>query len=306
MRLLLVDGHYYLYRSFFAIRGLRNSRGEPTNAIFGFLKALRKMLADTKPDRAAVVWDRGLPARRVELQPAYKQNRDEMPDELRPQEDWLQEKVPLLGVASLWVQNTEADDLIASYAAAARRDGADVVVATNDKDILQIVDGSTHIYSTAKADAGDSPFALLGPAEVAAKWGVPAARIADVLALTGDSSDNIPGVPGIGEKTAAALINAHGTVGEILANPAVVANAKLREKIEAHRDVVVSNREMVRLDDHLELPVPWGELEIRPRWGELLEALRECEFRSLVGEIEKEAAAAGYGSISVPSQGELF
>jgi DNA polymerase-1 len=306
MRLLLVDGHYYLYRSFFAIRGLQNSRGEPTNAIFGFIKALRKMLADIRPDRAAVIWDCGLPARRVELQPAYKQNRSEMPDDLRPQEDWLQEKIPLLGTASLFVENTEADDLIASYAVAARREGAEVVIATNDKDILQLVDESTRIYSTAKADLGDGTFALLGPVEVASKWGVPAARIADVLALTGDSSDNIPGVPGIGEKTAAGLINEHGSVSVILENPTLISNTKVREKIETHRQTVVSNHEMVRLDDHLDLPVPWRSLEIRPRWDELLCALRDCEFRSLVREIEKEAALAGFGPPPPPKQGELF
>lgn len=306
MRLLLVDGHYYLYRSFFAIRGLRNSRGEPTNAIFGFIKALRKMLADIRPDRAAVIWDCGLPARRVELQPAYKQNRSEMPDDLRPQEDWLQEKIPLLGTASLFVENTEADDLIASYAVAARREGAEVVIATNDKDILQLVDESTRIYSTAKADLADGTFALLGPVEVASKWGVPAARIGDILALTGDSSDNIPGVPGIGEKTAAGLINEHGSVSVILENPTLISNTKLREKIETHRQTVVSNREMVRLDDHLDLPVPWRNLEIRPRWDELLCALRDCEFRSLVSEIEKEAALAGFGPPPPPKQGELF
>jgi len=306
MRLLLVDGHYYLYRSFFAIRGLRNSRGEPTNAIFGFLKALRKMLADIRPDRAAVIWDCGLPARRVELQPAYKQNRSEMPDDLRPQEDWLQEKIPLLGTASLFVENTEADDLIASYAVAARREGAEVVIATNDKDILQLVDESTRIYSTAKADLADGTFALLGPVEVAAKWGVPAVRIADVLALTGDSSDNIPGVPGIGEKTAAGLINEHGSVSVILENPTLISNTRIREKIETHRQTVVSNREMVRLDDHLELPVPWRDLEIRPQWDALLSALRDCEFRSLVSEIEKEAALAGFGPPPPPKQGELF
>ena len=89
MRLLLIDGHYYLYRSFFAIRGLSNSKGEPTNAIYGFSKAIRRMIADTRPDRAAVIWDSGLPARRTELQPEYKQNRTEMPDDLRPQEGWF-------------------------------------------------------------------------------------------------------------------------------------------------------------------------------------------------------------------------
>jgi DNA polymerase-1 len=301
MRLLLVDGHYYLYRSFFAIRGLKNSRGEPTNAIYGFIKALRKMLADVKPDRAAVIWDAGLPARRVDLQPAYKQNRSSMPDDLRPQEDWLQQNIHLLGTKSLQLPDTEADDLIASYTRAARLDGADVIIATNDKDILQLVDSNIHIYSTNKTDIKEGGFALLGPAEVSGKWGVPAARIADVLALTGDSSDNIPGVPGIGGKTAVQLVNAHGSVESMLGNPSLIENPKLREKLLAHRDIVVANREMVRLDDDLPLPEAWQSLEIQPQHSELIAALSECEFKSLVIEIQAEALKS---EISV--QGELF
>jgi DNA polymerase-1 len=301
MRLLLVDGHYYLYRSFFAIRGLKNSRGEPTNAIYGFIKALRKMLADVKPDRAAVIWDAGLPARRVELQPAYKQNRSEMPDDLRPQEDWLQKNISLLGAQSHELPNTEADDLIASYARAARKDGANVVIATNDKDILQLVEANIHIYSTNKTDIKEGGFALLGPAEVAEKWGVPAAHIADVLALTGDSSDNIPGVPGIGGKTAVQLVTAHGSVQSLLENPAIIENPRLREKIIANREIIIANREMVRLDDDLPLPVSWESLEISPHHAELIAALRDCEFKSLVSEIEAEAAKD-----APPLQGELF
>jgi DNA polymerase-1 len=301
MRLLLVDGHYYLYRSFFAIRGLKNSRGEPTNAIYGFVKALRKMLADVKPDRAAVVWDAGLPARRVELQPAYKQNRSEMPDDLRPQEEWLQKNISLLGTQSVELPNTEADDLIASYAIAARNAGAEVVIATNDKDILQLVDDNIHIYSTNKTDIKEGGFALLGAAEVAEKWGVPAARIADVLALTGDSSDNIPGVPGIGGKTAVQLVTAYGSVQSLLENPSLIENPRLREKIIANRDIIIANREMVRLDDDLPLPVSWESLEISQRHPELLAALRDCEFKSLVSEIEGEVAKA-----APPLQGELF
>ncbi len=301
MRLLLVDGHYYLYRSFFAIRGLRNSRGEPTNAIYGFIKALRKMLADVKPDRAAVIWDAGLPARRVELQPAYKQNRSEMPDDLRPQEDWLQKNISLLGTQSLELPNTEADDLIASYARAATKDGAEVVIATNDKDILQLVDDNIHIYSTNKTDIKEGGFALLGAAEVAEKWGVSAAHIADVLALTGDSSDNIPGVPGIGGKTAVQLVTAYGSVQSLLENPSLIENPRLREKIVANRDIIIANREMVRLDDDLPLPVSWESLEISQRHPELLAALRDCEFKSLVSEIEGEVAKT-----APPLQGELF
>jgi 5'-3' exonuclease len=301
MRLLLVDGHYYLYRSFFAIRGLTNSRGEPTNAIYGFAKALRKMIADVKPDRAAVIWDCGLPERRTTLQPEYKQNRPSMPDEMRSQETWLQKNVSLFGPASLCLPNTEADDLIASYAFAAVREGAEVVVATNDKDILQIVSPSIHIYSTNKTDAGTAGFALLGEDEVRVKWGVDPARIAEVLALTGDTSDNIPGVPGVGEKTAAQLVREFGTVNDLLARAAQIKSDKVREKILAARDLILANRQMVALDEDLPLPRPVLELGIRPDYPALIEAVKGCEFKSLLKEIEAEAEAR-----TVPAQGELL
>jgi len=286
MRLLLVDGHYYLYRSFFAIRGLTNSKGEPTNAIYGFLKAVRKMLADVRPDRAAVIWDAGLPERRTLLQPDYKKNRPSMPDDLRSQETWLQKNIPLLGVASLSCANTEADDLIASYALQAAAAGAEAVIATNDKDILQIVRPGISIYSTSKNDLDIGSFALLGPVEVEKKWGVPAHRISDVLALTGDSSDNIPGVPGVGAKTAVQIVLSATSLREVLDHPAQLESAKFREKIETHRETILANLEMVRLDEDLTCPVPWIDLTIEPRREELLAALRDCEFHSLVREIE--------------------
>ena len=301
MRLLLVDGHYYLYRSFYAIRGLRNSRGEPTNAIYGYAKAIRKMLADLRPDRAAVIWDCGLPARRTTLQPEYKQNRTSMPDDLRPQEDWLQKNIPLFGPASLSVQDTEADDLIASYALAAARDGAEVVIATNDKDILQLTSPSIRIYSTAKTDVGPGGYVLLGEPEVQKKWGVPPTRIADVLALTGDASDNIPGVPGIGDKTAVSLVNEHGPVESLLSNPDAIANPRIREKILSSKEQILANREMVRLDEDLPLPSPWESFTIRTDYPALIAALRDCEFKGLLAEVEAEAGKAGAGA-----QQELF
>lgn len=300
MRLLLVDGHYYLYRSFFAIRGLSNSRGEPTNAIYGFAKALRRMLADVKPTQAAVIWDCGLPARRTELQPDYKQNRTAMPDDLRPQETWLMDKVSLFGPASLFTPNTEADDLIASYAHRAEVDGAEVVIATNDKDIMQMVSDRVKIYTTLKAASGADAFNLLGPSEVEAKWGVPPRCIGEVLALTGDSSDNIPGVGGVGSKTAASLIRQFGTVQALLENLDKLP-AKQAEKISAGRDQILSNRQMVALDEDLPLPKPWPDLAIQPDYSALIEALRACEFKGLLKEVEEEAAKA---SRSV--QGDLF
>lgn len=293
MRLLLVDGHYYLYRSFFAIRGLTNSRGEPTNAIYGFSKALRRMIVDVRPTLGAVIWDSGLPERRTTLQPEYKQNRPEMPSEMRPQEEWLQARVPLFGLASLSCPNTEADDLIASYARRAANDGLEVVIATSDKDILQLTSERICVYSTAKADVADGGFALLGVEEIRKKWGVDPGRIADVLALTGDSSDNIPGVPGVGGKTAAKLINEFGSLDNLLARVSDVQPEKLREKLVASRSLIEANRQMVALDEDLDLPAPIAGMTIAPQYPALIDALRDCEFKGLLREVEAEAAGLG-------------
>jgi 5'-3' exonuclease len=301
MRLLLIDGHYYLYRSFFAIRGLTNARGEPTNAIYGFLKALRKMVADLKPDLGAVVWDHGLPDRRTTLQNGYKQHRPEMPLDLRSQEAWLQANLPLTGFASLSVPNTEADDLIASYARKAVENGHQVVIATNDKDILQLTSERIAIYSTAKADAGKSGFALLGPEQIKEKWGVEPGQISEILALTGDSTDNIPGVPGVGAKTAAQLVRAFQTVENLLKNLNALEPERLRQKLEDARDLIRTNRQMVTLDDDLPLPKSLDELRIIPQYRPLIVALEACEFRSLLKEIEIEASRSG-----VIQQGQLL
>jgi DNA polymerase-1 len=307
VRLLLVDGHYYLYRSFFAIRGLTNSRGEPTNAIFGFTKALRRMLADVRPDRAAVIWDCGVPERRSTLQPAYKQQRPSMPDEMRVQEGAMQALVPLLGFASLSLPNTEADDLIASYAV---QFPGETVIATNDKDILQLVNDRVRIYSTNKTDLVEKEtFALLGEEAVRAKWDVERpAQIADVLALTGDASDNIPGVNGVGQKTAATLVRQFGSVEALLERTGEIASARIREKVEAQRQQVIDNRQMVALDLDLPLPVAPDDLVIAPRYSELIEVIRDCGFRSLLAEIEREAgvAASAPAADRKDVQAELF
>ena len=303
MRLLLVDGHYYAYRSFFAIRGLTNSRGEPTNAVFGFVKALRKMLADVTPDAAAVVWDAGLPERRMELLPTYKQQREETPDDLQTQFPVIEEAVAALGVRNVSLEGHEADDLIASYVAAARREKAEVVIATNDKDIYSLVGHGVAVYSTNKTDLKDPKdgFALLGPAEVEAKWGVPADQIPDVLALTGDAVDNIPGVEGVGPKTAAKLIREHGSATWLAENPSAVKNDKLREKVAAASDRIRDNLELVRLETDLSLPVPVSALTIQPHPAAVVALAKKCQFRSLLAEYEKLAGQSSGGA-----QGELF
>ena len=294
MKLLLIDGHYYVYRSFFAIRELSNSRGEPTNAIYGFVKTVRRMVKDLAPDLGAVFWDMGMPQRRVALQPAYKEQRAEMPDLMRPQLTFIQNLCPMLGFASLWLPDTEADDLMATYALKARARGDEVVLATNDKDLFQLVDEKVKVYSTNKADlaAPSDAFALLGIEAVRKKWAVEPPQIADVLALIGDTVDNIPGVEGIGPKSAATLLATHGSLDALLADLDAVKNERIREKLKSSRAQIEQNREMVRLDLDLPLPKPLEALGIQPQWPELIAELEKCEFKSLLAEVRAEAGAA--------------
>ncbi|MDQ6939884.1 MAG: flap endonuclease [Verrucomicrobiota bacterium] len=302
MKLLLIDGHYYVYRSFFAIMNLSNSRGEPTNAIFGFTKTLRLMMKHLQPELGAVVWDEGLPERRVQLQPAYKETRKEMPQPMVPQLDFIQNTLTeLLGFKNISLPNTEADDLMGCYAMAAAKRGIEVVLATNDKDLFQLVSPTCKVYTTAKADlvSPKDVFALLGEEEVTAKWDVPPNLIGDVLAIAGDSVDNIPGA-GIGRKTAAGLIKEHGGLDALFSNIDKVKSARNREKLAAAREQILQNRKMVELDCATELPIPIDDLRITPDYPALIAAMEKCEFKSLLQEVRDEQAKTG-----TVRQGEL-
>lgn len=303
VKLLLVDGYYYAYRSFHALIGLTNPKGEPIGAVFGFLKALRRMQRDLAPDRAAVVWDMGMPARRTSLQPEYKAQRAEMPEALEAQLPLMRRLIEQLGFPSVSLPDTEADDLMASYAIAAVAAGGEAVLATADKDLFQILTPKIHIYSKNKTDLATpkDTHALLGAETVQRKWGVNPEQLGDLLSLVGDSADNIPGVRGIGPKGAASLLNEHGSLDAILQNPDCISSAKTREKLLAGRGQLEQNREMVRLDLHLPLPTAIEALCIQPQFDVLLPALEENGFRSLHAEMSKEAFQA-----SSPRQGELF
>jgi 5'-3' exonuclease len=305
MRLLLIDGHYYVYRSFFAIPNLSNSRGEPTNAIFGFTKTLRLMIKHLQPDLGAVFWDEGMPERRVKLQPAYKETRKEMPLPMVPQLEYIQDKLTaLIGFKNISIPNTEADDLMGCYAmAACKRKGMEVILATNDKDLYQLIGPCVKVYTTAKADLASpkDAFALLGETEATAKWEVPPNLIGDVLALTGDSVDNIPGVGGLGRKTASALIREFGGLDRLLANVEKVKSEKMRAKLIAAREQILQNRKMVELDCHMELPVPIDDLKIQPDYPALIAEMEKCEFKSLLQEVKAEAP-----KVATSSQTELM
>ena len=324
--LLLIDGNYYLYRSFFAIpiRDLKSPNGHPANAVFGFSRAVRKMLADVQPTHGAVLWDAGLPARRMALQPDYKQQRPPKPPELKAQEEPIQRMCSYQGLRSLSMESAEADDLIASYAKAAPNE-TKVVIATVDKDIYQLVSPNVRIYSTTKADFPVPPpaevakFILLGPEEVEKKWGIPPSSIGDVLSLTGDSADNIPGVRGIGLKTAVKLIQEFGSIEHLLQNLDRVAKVSLSEKLIAGIPILQSNREMIRLDDHLPLSASWADLRIVTDRPALIDFFQDFGFKSLLKDLTQEATALeecdlfSQGTCENPSleaektqQGELF
>ncbi len=294
--MLLIDGHYYVYRSFFALPPLSNSRGEPTNAILGFVKTVRRMLKDLQPETGAIFWDEGLPQRRVELQPAYKETRKEMPLPMIPQLDFIRNLTPLMGFKNIALPNTEADDLMGCYAIAAARRGDEVILATNDKDLFQLVNEKVKVYTTAKADllSPKDTYALLGEAEVIAKWGVPPGSIGDVLAIAGDAVDNIPGA-GIGRKAAAALVLEHGGLDSLLNNLDAVKSLRSREKLAVAREQILQNRKMVELDCATELPVPLADLRIEPDYDALLEVLEKWEIKSVLQEIRDERAKAQKG-----------
>jgi DNA polymerase I len=295
MRLLLIDGPYYSYRSFYAIRNLSNSRKEPTNAVYGYVKTLQKMLQDIKPDFAAVIFDAGKPAARLAIQENYKANRAETPADLVTQFSAIDRVIDALGFKRLSIEGEEADDLIASYAREALKNNYEVVIGTNDKDIMQLVGEKCWIYQTDK-----DGFQLLGAKEVEEKWGVPPTQIGEILALTGDAVDNIPGVPGIGPKTAAVLIRKFKNVENLLQNLKDVESEKTRAAIETHIEQIKSNQKMITLRHELALPEPIEKLLIVPNYEEQVKVYADLEFKSLLKETQSK--------LDKPThfQGELF
>jgi DNA polymerase-1 len=240
-RLLIIDGHAYAYRAFHAIRELRSPAGQPTNAIYGFVKMLEKMRAAVEPTHLMVVWDGGLSGERLAALPDYKAHRPEMPADLRPQLDGIVDYLAAAGIASYRADGVEADDYIATLARQAAA-GWNVVIASADKDFMQLVSARIGLLNP-----NDKTGMIWGRAQVLAKSGVEPEQVADWLALMGDAVDNIPGVPGVGPKTAAELLKQFGSVEQLLARLDEVKSEKLRQALRASAAAVVRNQKLVRL-----------------------------------------------------------
>ena len=280
-RLLIVDGHAYAYRAFYAIRGMTSPTGKPTNAVYGFIKMLAKLRASLQPSHVVVVWDGGLSAERTTALPGYKAQRPEMPDELGWQIQELVEYLAAAGLASLCRDGVEADDVIAGLARRAAVAGWDVVVASSDKDFMQLVSPRIGLVNPS-----DKSVKVWGAAEVRAKAGVDPQQVVDWLALVGDAVDNIPGVTGVGPKTAAGLLNQFGSVTQLYGQLDAVQSERLRGALVAATEIVRRNVELVRLKEELASDVSLADLAVRP---ERLETLREqysrWGFRSMLAEL---------------------
>lgn len=311
LSLYLVDGSNFLFRAFHAMPPMSTKSGIPTGAVRGFVSMLLRLIADEKPTHMAVVFDAEGRSKRAELYPAYKANRSETPPELIPQFDLARRMVRALGITCLDATDVEADDILATMAQAGRRSDMPVVLVSSDKDLMQLVqDGHIELLDTMKEDGRGKRFA---EKDVVEKFGVPPCQLGDVLALMGDSSDNIPGVPGVGPKTAAQLVQHFGSVPAILRSLddsgswnglSLRGKDKVLAALREHRAQLEISRRLVALEDDLPLPQSLSTLErhvAAVKRDELLALMTELEFNTLLKRITVPGGLPGMPDLSAPS-----
>jgi len=282
-RLLIVDGHAYAYRAFHAIRELRAPDGRPTNAIYGFVKMLAKMRATVARTHLIVVWDGGLSAERMAAHPDYKAQRPEMPADLGPQLDEILAYLAAVGVASYCGERIEADDYIACLARRAAAAGWQAVIASPDKDFMQLVSPQVGLWNPNDKAAG----VIWSRENVLAKAGVEPEQVVDWLALMGDAVDNIPGVPGVGPKTAADLLKRFGSVAVMLTRLDEVKSEKLRAALRESAEAVRRNLRLVQLHE-VACEFEPERLAIRPADQEQLRGLfRRWGFKGMLESLDR-------------------
>ena len=280
--LYLIDGSSYIYRAYFAIRHLSSPSGFPTNALYGFTQMLLKVMKDRKPDHIAVVFDAGRATFRHDLYADYKANRVAMPDDLVPQIEPIKEMVRAFNIPVIEMKGYEADDIIATIAKECAAKELQTVVVTGDKDLMQIVTDRVILLDTMKDK-------LSGVTEVEERFGVGPERVVDILGLAGDSSDNIPGVPGIGEKTAMKLIQQFGDMEQLLARASEV-KGKVGEKLREFAEQARLSRQLATVDSHVPVSCSYDAFAISsPDNGRLAELFREYGFTTLMKELTSEA-----------------
>ncbi len=287
-KLFLIDGSALAYRSYFAFiqNPLINSRGENTSAIYGFIRTLFKIFDEEKPDYIAVVFDTSEPTFRHKAYKAYKATREKMPDEMSEQLPILRQVIEALRIPIIEVPGYEADDILATLALKAKERGLQVFLVTSDKDLMQLVDSDIKIYNLRRRiDEAE----ILGPPEVEEKMGVPPEQIRDFLALVGDSSDNIPGVPKVGKKTAQSLLREYRSLDNLLDHLDEVASNSVRESLRQNTDQARVSQQLVTLDTNVPIDLDLDQLRLKePDQQKTLELFTRLEFASLMDRIAGE------------------
>ncbi len=277
--LVLVDGSSYLFRAFHAIRQLSNSKGEPTNAIYGVINMIRKLMADYRPERMAVVFDAKGKTFRNELYPEYKAHRPPMPEELARQIEPIHRIIRAMGIPLLVVEGVEADDVIGTLCTQASERGIDTLVSTGDKDMAQLVDEHVTLIDTMKDT-------LMTPETVEEKFGIPPRLIVDYLALVGDVSDNIPGVPKCGPKTAVKWLREYGSLDGVIAHADEI-KGKIGENLRASLDLLPLSRQLATIKRDVPLEVGPEDLQLgEPDVETLRQLFRTYEFKSWLAQLD--------------------
>ena len=288
-RLYLIDGSSQMYRAYHAIRGLTNpADGKSTNAVYGFVTMLRKLINDHQPEFIAASFDLAGPTFRDDIVTDYKANRAPMPGDLAEQIPWVHEACEAMGVPILTSHRYEADDVIGTLATKAVAAGFEVAIVTGDKDFFQLVHGSIKVYNPKEEGT------WFDAAAVKEKFGVAPEQVVDVLALMGDSIDNIKGVPGIGEKGARDLIATYGTLDNLLAHAGEISNKRQREGLLNHADDARQSKELARI--HVDCPVEFDAESMRYRGSSrqrCFELFSKLGFRTLVMEFAPTADTVG-------------
>lgn len=284
--IFLVDGSGYIFRAYFALpQNLTNPQGQPVGAVLGFTNMMMKLLNDLKAPYIAVIFDAARKNFRYDIYDQYKANREDAPEDLIPQFPLFRKAAEAFGVPALEVEGYEADDLIASYARIAREQGRKVTIVGTDKDLMQLVNGDVRLYDPIKnkyLDAND----------VIEKFGVPPEKVVDVQALSGDSVDNIPGVPGIGIKTAAQLITEYGDLETLLAKAGDIKQPKRREALLENAEKARISKRLCQLDAHAPVPLPLEELKAHDyKQPQLVEFLKEQGFKNILTRLGEAGAA---------------
>jgi DNA polymerase-1 len=288
-RLFLLDASSYLFRAYYAIAHLSNSKGIPTNATYGFIQMLLKLIKDENPTHLVAVWDRPEPTFRKQAFEAYKAQRKEIPEDLPEQIDWIKKILSAMNISSVEKAGFEADDIIGTIAKRMEDQKLKVVIVTGDKDLMQLVDVQIILLDTMKEKWTDR----MGVEE---RFGVGPEKVIDVLGLAGDTSDNIPGVPGIGEKTATTLIQQYGSM-EVLYERLGELKGKRKEILETHKDQAFLSRRLVTIDTQVPIEFQLEDFAVKePENEHLYELFKELEFSRLLPQLKvpKKVAAKNY------------